>query len=410
MKYQTIRNEAYDFLNQSYASSCPNLHKYPATMIPQIGIKLFKDFNINTGNLLDPYCGSGSSFISGLEHGIQEMYGFDINPLAILISKVKFTKVNQKSIYIEKKILKDNILNAIENDENSFNTTKCKITNINFWFSKEVIKKILILKYFINQISNENIKNIFLIPFSETVRECSYTRNNEFKLYKMKHEDILIFNPEVIETYFHKLHNTIEKYVSIYLPKLTDKVKIEIKYSNFKTKKDAFTTVLTSPPYGDSKTTVAYGQFSTLSNEWMDINYARKVDSMLMGGKKSKNIYVDGIISAYISEIYKLSPSRALEISSFYNDLEISINQVAHSVQKKGKIFYIVGNRTVKGVQLPTDQFIAEKFEKNQFKHIITFQRILGNKSMPSKNSPSNKKGELSATMLYEYIVVCEKE
>ncbi|MDE7217868.1 MAG: hypothetical protein K2N20_07250, partial [Helicobacter sp.] len=34
----------YDFLGQSYASLYPNLHKYPATMLPQIGLELLKDF------------------------------------------------------------------------------------------------------------------------------------------------------------------------------------------------------------------------------------------------------------------------------------------------------------------------------------------------------------------------------
>ena len=31
-------NPKYDFLGQSYASMYPNLHKYSATMLPQIGL------------------------------------------------------------------------------------------------------------------------------------------------------------------------------------------------------------------------------------------------------------------------------------------------------------------------------------------------------------------------------------
>ena len=89
MTYIVERNKDYDFLNQSYATEYPNLHRYPATMLPQIGIKLLNDFNVTKGKLLDPYCGSGSSFASGLDCGINEMYGYDINPLAVHISRVK---------------------------------------------------------------------------------------------------------------------------------------------------------------------------------------------------------------------------------------------------------------------------------------------------------------------------------
>ena len=98
MKYQVIRNEKYDFAGQSYSAVYPNLHKYPATMLPQIGIEILKELNISTGKLLDPYCGSGSSFASGLECGITEMFGFDINPLAVLISRAKYTKLSLEKI------------------------------------------------------------------------------------------------------------------------------------------------------------------------------------------------------------------------------------------------------------------------------------------------------------------------
>jgi hypothetical protein len=73
-------------------------------------------------------------------------------------------------------------------------------------------------------------------------------------------------------------------------------------------------------------------------------------------------------------------------------------------------VIYVVGDRIVKNVQLPTDQFIAEKFEENGFSHIVTYERAISNKAMPSKNSPTNKAGKTVSTMLNEYVVVCEKK
>ncbi|MCX6155997.1 MAG: modification methylase [Candidatus Kapabacteria bacterium] len=409
MKYNIIRNEKYDFLGQSYSSSYPNLHKYPATMLPQIGSAILKELNISKGTLLDPYCGSGSSFTSALECGITQMYGFDINPLAILISKVKFTKIPLKILLQTKVNLRDEIYEFVKDETNLNKLAKPNITNIDFWFSKEVIQNLNIIKHFIYQIHDENLQRFFLIPFSETVRECSFTRNSEFKLYKMKPDDILNFNPDVFGIYFKRLNDTLSIYSRFYYPKLSDNVKVDVQYSKFQPTKDEFDIVLTSPPYGDSRTTVAYGQFSTLSNEWTGIDYARKIDGMLMGGIKSKYLLSKGLISDSIAAIYKEDNNRALEVSSFYNDLAASIVKVAQTVKIGGKIIYIVGNRIVKNVQLPTDQFIAEKFEENGFKHLITYERALSSKAMPSKNSPSNKTGITVNTMLFEYIVVCEK-
>lgn len=408
MNYQILRNKKYDFVGQSYATAYPNLHRYPATMIPQIGIELFKELNIEKGKLLDPYCGSGSSFIVGLDRNLNEMYGFDINPLAVLISRTKFTKVDVNEIHIQKQELRNDVFEFIKKEENVSSIELPNFYNVHFWFSKQILLNLAILRTFINKIKNKAIRRFFWVPFSETIRECSYTRNNEFKLYRIKPEEIKNFNPDVFGVYFEKLNKVIDIYEKYYLPKLNE-AKIDIDYDRFKKRENYYDVVLTSPPYGDSRTTVAYGQFSMFSNEWMGIKNARQIDFMLMGGNKVPTKYDKGIISDYINKIEKVSTKRALEVSSFYFDLEESIRDVGNSIKKGGISIYIVGNRRVKNIQLPTDQFIAERFEENGFKHLFTYERLLGNKSMPLENSPTNKTGERVSTMTNEYIVVCEK-
>jgi tRNA G10 N-methylase Trm11 len=42
--------------------------------------------------------------------------------------------------------------------------------------------------------------------------------------------------------------------------------------------------VVTSPPYGDSHTTVAYGQYSHLSAAWLGLEEPERIDRKLMGG------------------------------------------------------------------------------------------------------------------------------
>ncbi|MCL2763541.1 MAG: modification methylase, partial [Treponema sp.] len=183
---------------------------------------------------------------------------------------------------------------------------------------------------------------------------------------------------------------------------------VKIHSEPFQKNKNGYDVVLTSPPYGDSRTTVAYGQFSTLSNEWLGISNARKIDGMLMGGNRVLEVMKNNCMAESIQMIENVDRKRALEVSSFYFDLEESINNVAKNINKNGIVIYVVGNRTVKNVPLPTDQFIAETFEKNGFKHITTYERALSNKAMPSRNSPTNVAGKTVNTMLYEYIVVCK--
>ena len=404
--YDYIHNEKYDFKNISYSKSYPNLHKYPATMLPQIGIAILKELNINGGRLLDPYCGSGSSFISAIESNIFDFEGYDCNPLAIFICKVKFTNINLEELNYEL----SNLENKVYSNKNSNDIEKYIpiYKNINYWYSQENKYKLAFLKKNIFEIKNEDIRNFILLAFLDTSRMLSYTRNNEFKLYRMKIEDIENFNIDANDYFFTKLNENINHYKNYYLKYSNKNIKSKFNQHSFfyKNNKSKFDVVLTSPPYGDSRTTVAYGQFSFFANMWLGNDYANKIDSILMGGKNKKEILDDSIISEQIYSIKNKDIKRAIEVSSFYMDLRESIENVAKSIKRGGYSIYVVGNRIVKDVYLNTDKFIAECFERENFKHIFTYKRFISNKRMPTKNSPTNIKGKLSNTMTEEFIVV----
>jgi len=404
--YAIQRNEKYDFGGESYGEIYPNLHKYPATMIPQLGIEILKDLNITQGRLLDPYCGSGSSFISALHCGINDLSGNDLNPLALMISRAKCTYIANPETMLN---ARSELINWVEKKpQDNIEDTIPKITNRDYWFSQEVQVKLAHLKQGILKIIDLEVQNLFLLAFSSTVRECSYTRNSEFKLYRIPPHKVDTFKPDVSQIFLNHLEHVLFSYLEHYRPHLTN-ITLNLKLEIFSQNRERYDVVLTSPPYGDSRTTVAYGQFSALSNEWLDFSDARKVDKQLMGGITTSRIYHGSVISDYLYAIDKLNHKRALEVSAFYRDLEQSIQSVSNSVRLGGKIIYIVGNRRVKGIQLPTDQFIAEQFERAGCRHLVTYERQISNKVMPSKNSPSNVSGQTTQTMSQEFIVICEK-
>jgi len=63
-------------------------HKYPAKFIPQLTSRLIKE-NSRAGDLVcDPFMGSGTTLVEALING-RRVYGTDINPVAVLISKAK---------------------------------------------------------------------------------------------------------------------------------------------------------------------------------------------------------------------------------------------------------------------------------------------------------------------------------
>ena len=389
-------------------------HDYPARMIPQIPRQLIDILDQKVGNtLFDPYCGSGSVLVEGELSGLNTI-GCDINPLAILISTAK-TDYSIIPAALEKEI--NNFMKftlspqgeplIIQNDR------------LSFWFKESVVKPLGLILMYISKIADPSIKRFFEVAASETIRESSNTRKGEFKLYRYNEETLKKHNPDPFVIMKSKLIRNFNGYKEFHLKisSMGNKPQTNVFLLNTANsippsiiKKESVDIVITSPPYGDSHTTVAYGQYSKLSSEWLGI-YQHNVDRASMGGKIYKediSLNCDPLEKA-IDSIMDSKPKRAMEVSSFYHDLKSSIRNISKTIKPDGYACYVVANRRVSGIQLPTHQAIEFFFEEFGFYHEETFTRSIPNKRMPSKNSPTNIAGETSSTMLNEHIVLMRK-
>ena len=126
--------------------------------------------------------------------------GCDINPLVRLITTVKTTPI---SIEVLSQYVSDLCSSALQ-VESSGDIPSAPIPdvlNLDYWFSNDVTKRLSFLRDYINAIEDEQVRNFFWVAFSETVRECSYTRNGEFKLYRMPAQKLPSFKPDVFRIF-----------------------------------------------------------------------------------------------------------------------------------------------------------------------------------------------------------------
>ncbi|GMT42335.1 MAG: DNA modification methylase [bacterium] len=408
-------DHSWDFIKADTKQYTHCYHSYPAMMIPQVAGRLLDLYGKKAKYLFDPYCGTGTSLVEANIRGINAV-GTDINPLARLIAKVKTSIMTTQTLDLYLKDFNEYVF-GYKFGINKEATDTPSFSNINYWFKKDVQEKLSIVKKHIEIIANEDIKNFFKVAFSETIREVSLTRKREFKLYRIPKNKIKYYNPDVFEIMECKLLRNKEG-----LKKYLEKKKngSECRILDFNTvnsipegfiSKRSVNIIVTSPPYGDSKTTVAYGQYSRLANQWFDFKEANQVDRNLMGGQKINTFYKFEIrpLDSAINQIKKRDEKRALEVTSFYLDYSKSINNISKIVKKKGFVAYVIGNRRVKGVELPSDKVTKTLFVREGFRHLKTVTRSIPNKRMPLRNSPTNETGVTDTTMHKEYIVVLQK-
>jgi DNA modification methylase len=387
-------------------------------MIPQIAGRLLDNYGADAKLLFDPYAGTGTSLVEGLVRGI-DVVGTDLNPLARLIAKAKTMRPTIREVDSQLTSF-DKLITYPPAAPTSLPIAIAGINRLHFWFKPDVIKRLAQLRTFINDIQDEAVRLFFQVAFSETVRESSNTRNTEFKLYRYEAEKLKTFNPNVFGIMSAKLRRNrmgLQEFLTK-VSRLEHQPQANVYGFNTvagvpadKLASATVDIVVTSPPYGDSHTTVAYGQYSRLSAAWLELKEPAKIDRALMGGIIGRDIRAFSCtsLSQALERIKQVDKKRALEVASFYSDLQNSIAHIAPLIRPGGYACYVVGNRKVKGVTLPTDEAIRCFFMSFNFTHIDTFHRTIPNKRMPLRNSPTNAAGSVENTMTQEHIIVLRK-
>lgn len=461
---QQLPENYWDFKEDDTREYTHGIHSYPAMMVCPISrniIKIMKGI-MPISSLFDPFSGSGTVLVEGLLSGIPNVVGNDINPLALFLAKVKTTQLDISTLQSYANNLLDSIQNRYEQyilqidsvddvltnayeldltakhgwgdnaphylteycEKNNVDINIPSFKNIGYWFKPRVILLLQIIKDEINKIEDKNMRNFAFVAFSESIRLVSNRRNGEFKMFRMPPVKVAKFVPDVINEFSTILQRNIEK-MNAFVEACSDtgtNSKVTIFQNNATVLQDvpneSIDLVVTSPPYGDSRTTVAYGEYSRLSLQWLGIdNLSEKeimgIDKSLMGGAKFRNGFEYTIPSQSLREsLFRIKDKdleRAGDVYSFYNDLKNSIKAVSEKTKIGGYHFWVVGNRTVKGELLKTDVIITEIADSYGLEHVYTIDRNIINKVMPSLNSPTNESGVKAETMTNEHIVVLRK-
>ncbi|MCL5028262.1 MAG: site-specific DNA-methyltransferase [Bacteroidetes bacterium] len=150
-----------------------NFHSFPAKFPPQLPRKFILELTNENDFVLDPMMGSGTTILEAVSNN-RLATGFDIDPLALLITSVKTSVYNKTLLIAEfnkiivgaEKLLNGNtekltaLYNKFDDDTRAF---------IEYWFHKETVRELLALSHFISKVESEKIQNFFKVIFSSII-------------------------------------------------------------------------------------------------------------------------------------------------------------------------------------------------------------------------------------------------
>lgn len=393
-------------------SGIHNIGKYPATMVPDMQYQLLsiirKHLNNKNINLLDPFCGSGTTLVIAQELMINSV-GIDINPYATLLSFVKTHKYDRTDVCDAISTIKSNL-------EQESNFPIYDFYNIKKWFRDDIIKSLSQIRHYILLEKSQDIRKFFWICLSEVIFKFSNDRTSTFKLHALPKEKIDLIEDKCIE-YFIKNINDNSEHLN-YSNTTSSNIIYGDSSSIINNKlKCEFDIICTSPPYGDNPTTVTYGQASILFLKWIDskdlscseelLERYTTIDKISVGGEK-RNIINTKNIKSLKDFLDKISLKKQSKVINFFEDYYISLKCMKKCLAKSGYLIMTVGNRSVDAVRQPLDNITIEILESLGLKMISKFNRNILYKNSPSK-LPLLKDKKTIKTIQKETIIIFTK-
>ena len=437
IRVKFIENENWDFKGANTNYLTHGLHPYPARMVPQIAARLLERYASPGDWALDPFCGSGTVLVEARLHKINSI-GLDINPLACLLAEVKSTPIEPNKLERTWRTLKDKISQEI--GRLRFEGLKVKLpdfvgTNIEYWYKPLTIKELAIIRENIRSIDDDEVRKFFDVPFSLTARNVSGVKRGEYKLVRIPEKEWKRFSPNTFEEFVKNVEKALRLMKEFYEKCRNKKVVSKVfmadtrKMLSSQFPREANTlllenppkVIITSPPYGDSKTTVAYGQFSRLSALWLsyekgfDKRTIMSIDNLSLGGNVNNRIFKLNLpILHQVLELIERNDiprkGRSKDVSAFFSDLYECLKKMYQVLSRGGYCCIVIANRTVRRVQIPTHAIIAEMGVEIGFENdIIIIPRKIPTKRLPWKNAPENIPGLKGKTMAKENIIIMRK-
>ncbi|MDD4989696.1 MAG: DNA methyltransferase [Candidatus Pacebacteria bacterium] len=401
-----------------------NYHRYPAKFIPQIVRKLIEDYAPDETQIVcDPFGGCGTTLVEAKLLG-HESFGFDINPVAKLITQTKITAIRPKTLVNTRQ----KFLSYYEKGNPS--TSHKHHPRINYWFDEQTVSELDRIYFAIKKIQNHNVRRFFLCSFSHNLKNCSRWLMKSIKPTIDK--DKIVPNPK--ESFLRHLDSMIKKNERFYstlaqsnFTNVSAKMYRRDSTKKFPIDEEAIDLIITSPPY---VTSYEYADLHQLSLLWFgdDPKHFKKWHHFSNGfldfrrnfigtsSKEEKSGDFNSVIAKKIvDDLMQVERPLAVDVANYFLDMKKVFAEMHRVLKTGGKACIIIGNTSLRSVEILNAQVAAEQMQVAGFNKVDFIKREIPNKMITpwrdiesGKFTGMNNPSKIRAYE-YEYVVVMEK-
>jgi site-specific DNA-methyltransferase (cytosine-N4-specific) len=306
-----------------------NIFRYFGKFPPPIARKLIKDYSVEGDYVLDPMCGSGTT---GLEAKLlgRSAHCYDINPLSVLVSKVKVSELNSSKLEASLSDIQSILLSS----DLALVVPENPRINEN-WFNKNTIQSLARIKAAINTLSIcKEEKDVFILGFLSTVRRVSKATTQQGRLFKDVKSAVENPVPEFLKR-TRKIIQSLDQ-----LPRNSSIVEVQQKSAGDSVEeslKEKFPLIICHPPYFNL---YKYSTINSLELAWMD-------DAELKELRKLE-----------IKEFFKVG--RAENVHRYLEDMKKVLINLGEYLQDDGTVGFMNGDTIIRNEYIPVNKMLFE--------------------------------------------------
>jgi len=396
-------------------------------MVPQVARSVLQqacEVHPDIERVGDPFAGSGTILTESLLRGLS-FCGKDINPLAVLLCRVKAGPFFVDALTANAADLMARI------DADTCAAIEVSFANRDKWFRSDVQVALSRIRRAILREERAWARRFFWIGLAETVRLSGNSRTSTFKLHIRPADEIVARNFDAIGVFKRAIERNLKHLRDqeaclnaaghLYRGHYRMPIDITLGDTRRNSKSALSDIILTSPPYGDNTSTVAYGQYSYLPLQWIELSdidpdagaqYLRsthEIDARSLGGckriKQTDREHLADRSQAFKRCLARLKyqpPDRSNRVVAFFRDLDSCLGSILQGLQPGGLMVWTLGNRKVGGQRVPLDTILSELLAAHRASLLCRLTRHISSKRMAPRNN-------IAETMSTEAILVMRK-
>ncbi|MBU0723143.1 site-specific DNA-methyltransferase [Patescibacteria group bacterium] len=388
-------------------------HRYPAKFIPQIVSRLAEKYTKQGDLIVDPFGGCGTTLVESKVMG-RPSIAVDINPVAVLITKAKITaidpfKIEKEFATFQKRLGTYNEKIRVKAPEHE---------RIDYWFKPEEKRKLAFIFAEISKIKDRDVQDFFFCGFSNILKNCSIWLQKSNKPTR----DFEKKPSEPIKTFLKQIKMMLRgnaRLFELLSEKGYLKVPSKVICTDARTipaQDSSVSLIVTSPPY---VTSYEYADLHQLTALWLeytkDLSDFRKRFIGTSYHSKKDLVLNSALAEKIRNELLKKDKKTAEEVSAYFSEMNQVFVEMKRMLKKGGKTCIVIGNTSLKGVEILNAEVFVEQLQNLGFKIADIIKREIPSKNLPSVRDETtgrfagiNDKNKVSVYPT-EYILIMEK-